>query len=108
MMPSRGGGRNCGAGCQSLRRRPGRRPWLAWGLRRRGGEVDMRGRSEVEGQSKEAHLAGSLERTAEECNTSGGKCIPHVCDHRDDARTRQVFREILDREQRIDILVNSV
>jgi dehydrogenase/reductase SDR family protein 1 len=81
---------------------------VALGLSASGATVHITGRTEVEGQSKEAHLAGSLERTAEACKTSGGKCFPHVCDHRDDAQTRQVFREILDREQRIDILVNSV
>ena len=45
--------------------------------------------------------------TAEECNRSGGRCFPHVCDHQDDALTKQVFQEILDSEQRIDVLVNS-
>jgi dehydrogenase/reductase SDR family protein 1 len=81
---------------------------VALGLSATGATVHITGRTEVEGQSKEARLAGSLQRTAEECNTSGGKCFPHVCDHRDDVQTRQVFQRILDREQRIDILVNSV
>lgn len=71
---------------------------VALGLCASGATVHITGRTEVEGQSKEAHLAGSLARTAEECYTADGKCFPHVCDHRDDAQTRRVFQEILDLE----------
>ena len=81
---------------------------VALGLCASGATVHITGRTEVEGQSRETHLAGSLQRTAEECNRSGGSCSAHVCDHRDDAQTQRVFREILDRDHHIDILVNSV
>jgi dehydrogenase/reductase SDR family member 1 len=70
---------------------------VALGLCASGATVHITGRTEVKGHSKEANLRGSLQRTVEECNTSGGRCFPHACDHRDDAKTRQVFREILGR-----------
>jgi dehydrogenase/reductase SDR family member 1 len=81
---------------------------VAMGLCASGATVHITGRTEIEGQSREARLVGSLQRTAEECNTSGGRCFPHVCDHHDDAQTQSVFHEILDRDHQIDVLVNSV
>jgi dehydrogenase/reductase SDR family member 1 len=81
---------------------------VALGLCASGATVHITGRTEIEGQSKaESHLTGSLQRTVDECNTSGGRCFPHVCDHLDDEQTKHVFQEILDREHQIDILVNS-
>ena len=81
---------------------------VARGLCASGAVVHITGRTEVEGQAKEAGLAGSLQRTADECNASGERCIPHVCDHLDDTQTKRMFQEILDRDHHIDILVNSV
>src|ERR1700693_259552 len=81
---------------------------VARGLCASGAVVHITGRTEVDGQAKEAGWVGSLQRTADECNASGERCIPHVCDHLDDARTKRMFREILDRDHHIDILVNSV
>ena len=80
---------------------------VALGLCASGATVHITGRTEAEGHSKEAGLAGSLKRTADECNTSE-RCFPHVCDHLDDTQTKRVFQEILDRDHHIDILVNSV
>jgi len=81
---------------------------IALGLCASGAAVHITGRTKIEGQSIEAHLAGSLQHTADECNASGGKCFLHVCDHQDDAQTRHVFEEILDRDHQIDVLANSV
>jgi dehydrogenase/reductase SDR family protein 1 len=81
---------------------------VARGLCASGAVVHITGRTAVEGQAKEAGLAGSLQRTADECNASDERCIPHVCDHLDDTQTKRMFQEILDRDHHIDILVNSV
>jgi dehydrogenase/reductase SDR family protein 1 len=81
---------------------------VARGLCASGAVVHITGRTEVEGRAKEAGLAGSLQRTAGECNASGERCFPHVCDHLDDRQTKRMFQEILDRDHHIDILVNSV
>ena len=38
---------------------------------------------------------------------SGGEAIALVCDHRDDDSVREVFQTILDKEGRLDLLVNN-
>ena len=81
---------------------------VALGLCSKGATVHITGRTELEGQSKERGLAGSLQRTAEECAAQGGQCFAHVCDHRDDAQVDRLFEAILQQHGCIDILVNSV
>lgn len=52
---------------------------------------------------------GSLQETADEIAQRGGRCIPIVCDHGDDASVKRVFERVHDEQDgAIDILVNNV
>jgi dehydrogenase/reductase SDR family protein 1 len=52
---------------------------------------------------------GSLQETAGEIAKRGGRCIPIVCDHGDDASVKRVFERVHDEQNAaIDILVNNV
>lgn len=81
---------------------------VALGLCASGATVHITGRTQSDGQSSETNLAGSLQSTCDECNAAGGNCFAHLCDHSDDARTRDVFQAIFEQHGQIDILVNSV
>ena len=49
---------------------------------------------------------GSLERTAAEIASAGGRAIPIECDHTADAQIEAVFDRIADEQGRLDLLVN--
>src|SRR6516165_8193778 len=49
---------------------------------------------------------GSLERTAAEIASAGGRAIPIECDHAADAQIEAVFDRIADEQGRLDLLVN--
>ncbi len=52
---------------------------------------------------------GSLRETADEIAQRGGRCIPIVCDHGDDASVQRVFERVHDEQNAvIGILVNHV
>jgi len=77
---------------------------IALALAETGATVYITGRSAQEG---DAPLPGTVFATAEEINQRGGKGIPVVVDHADDAQVKALFSRI-DREQgRLDILVNN-
>ncbi|TNF35597.1 MAG: SDR family NAD(P)-dependent oxidoreductase [Gammaproteobacteria bacterium] len=77
---------------------------IALALAETGATVYVTGRSAQEG---DAPLPGTVFATAEEINQRGGKGIPVVVDHADDAQVKALFSRI-DREQgRLDILVNN-
>jgi len=47
-------------------------------------------------------------RTLEDLSNAAEKGFPLLCDHRDDRQVEAVFRQIADRHQRLDLLVNNV
>lgn len=47
-------------------------------------------------------------RTLEDLSYAAEKGFPLLCDHRDDLQVQTVFRQIADRHQRLDLLVNNV
>ena len=47
-------------------------------------------------------------RTLEDLSYAAEKGFPLCCDHRDDRQVEAVFRQIADRHQRLDLLVNNV
>jgi dehydrogenase/reductase SDR family member 1 len=53
-------------------------------------------------------LGGSVFDTAAEIEQLGGKCIPIICDHRDDTQTQSVFDRIHKEHSALDILANNV
>jgi len=53
-------------------------------------------------------LPGTIYQTAEEVERLGGRAIPVLCDHRDDAQVKALFRRIVDDHGRLDLLVNNV
>jgi len=80
---------------------------IALGLGEAGMTVYITGRTLKEGQAA-VGLPGTIFQTAEEVNSLGGKCIPLVCDHRDDGQVTNVFQQIADEQGRLDVLVNNV
>ncbi|XP_052776695.1 dehydrogenase/reductase SDR family member 1-like isoform X1 [Mya arenaria] len=56
----------------------------------------------------DAQFPGSLEQTCEEIESRGGKCIPVLCDHKNDDDVKKLFEKVA-REQnnRLDVLVNN-
>lgn len=50
---------------------------------------------------------GSLTQTAAECTAAGGRCIPIMCDHADDASTQALFEHVQKAEGQLDLLVNN-
>jgi NAD(P)-dependent dehydrogenase (short-subunit alcohol dehydrogenase family) len=64
----------------------------------------------ITGRSLHAPLGnwpGTLTQTADEITAAGGRCVPLVVDHRDDAQVAVAFERIIAEQGRIDILVNS-
>ncbi|KAG5444230.1 Dehydrogenase/reductase SDR member 1 [Clonorchis sinensis] len=79
---------------------------IAVGLSERGAIVYITGRTL---KQKEKGVRGSLEETAAEIESKGGKAIPVVVDHSDEKQITELFDRI-QREQdgRLDVLVNNV
>jgi dehydrogenase/reductase SDR family protein 1 len=77
---------------------------ISLGLGEAGWTVYLTGRTVHDGDSDRP---GSLTSAADAVTELGGRGIPALCDHRDDAATERVFRRIEDEHGRLDLLVNS-
>ena len=80
---------------------------IALGLGEAGATVYITGRTVEDGTAIE-ELSGTIQQTADEVTHLGGKGIPIRCDHRNDQEVEAVFQRIIDKEDRLDILVNNV
>ncbi len=79
---------------------------IALALGEAGATVFLTGRTLKEGQAT-VPLPGSLQETAAEIATLGGRGIPCKCDHGDDRQTKSVIEKIERTQGRLDILVNN-
>jgi NAD(P)-dependent dehydrogenase (short-subunit alcohol dehydrogenase family) len=77
---------------------------VALALGEQGATVYITGRTAKEG---EHHLPGTVFSTAKEVDARGGKGIPVVCDHRDDAAVEALFERVGSERGRLDLLVNN-
>jgi dehydrogenase/reductase SDR family protein 1 len=74
----------------------------ALGLGEAGATVYVTGRT-IEG----GRIPGTVAETAEAVTALGGRGVPVVCDHADDAQTKALFDRVMAECGRIDILVNN-
>jgi len=72
-----------------------------------GATVYVTGRS-VEGSPTTDHVPGTIDETAREVTSRGGRGIAMRCDHTVDAEVESLFGRIRDDHGRLDILVNNV
>jgi NAD(P)-dependent dehydrogenase (short-subunit alcohol dehydrogenase family) len=77
---------------------------IALALGATGATVYVTGRSQQEG---DAPLPGTVFATAEEVTKRGGKGIPVVVDHANDAEVKALFERVKKEQGRLDILVNN-
>lgn len=77
---------------------------IALALGSKGYTVYVTGRSSKEG---DAPLPGTIYATAEAIDAAGGKGVPVVCDHADEAQVRALFERIKADHGRLDVLVNN-
>ncbi|NKY51555.1 SDR family NAD(P)-dependent oxidoreductase [Nocardia vermiculata] len=77
---------------------------IALALGETGATVYVTGRTRNEG---DAPLPGTVFATAEEIGRRGGRGVPVVLDHRDDAQVEAFFERLRDEHGRLDILVNN-
>lgn len=68
-----------------------------------GATVYVTGRSQKEG---DAPLPGTVFRTADDVTAAGGRGIPVVCDHADDAQVQKLFERVKREHGKLDVLVN--
>lgn len=83
---------------------------IARGFGEMGYTVYVTGRTVTPGDAKGwdgTVLPGTVSETAQKINENGGKGIPVVCDHSDDASVARVFEQIMDEQGRLDVLVNN-
>ncbi len=83
---------------------------IAIGLGEEGMTVYVTGRTVRPGDAKGwdgTVLPGTVAETAEAVTAAGGKGIPLVCDHADDASVARAFAQIEQEQGRLDILVNN-
>jgi NAD(P)-dependent dehydrogenase (short-subunit alcohol dehydrogenase family) len=80
---------------------------IALGLGEAGATVYITGRTIEEGKAA-VDLPGTIYQTAEEVSKLGGKCIAVRCDHLNDDEVKDVFLQIDNEQNRLDILVNNV
>ena len=78
---------------------------IAVGLGQKGATVYVTGRTTKPGQ---ADLPGTVYETAAAVTAAGGKGIPVVCDHKDDAQVKALFAQVDAEAGRLDVLVNNV
>ena len=67
----------------------------------------------VTGRSTDAHITypivgGSTDQTAREVTEAGGRGVPVVCDHTDDAQVAALFDRVREESGGLDVLVNNV
>jgi NAD(P)-dependent dehydrogenase (short-subunit alcohol dehydrogenase family) len=83
---------------------------IARGLGELGYTVYVTGRTIAPGDAKGwdgTVLPGTVAETAAAVTERGGKGIPVVCDHADDAQVARLFEQIADEAGRLDMLVNN-
>ena len=83
---------------------------IARGLGELGYTVYVTGRTITPGSAKGwdgSVLPGTVAETAAKITELGGKGIPLVCDHADDAQVAGVFAQIMEESGRLDLLVNN-
>jgi dehydrogenase/reductase SDR family member 1 len=78
----------------------------ALGLGEAGATVYVTGRT-IRNKADVEKLGGTVFQTAEEVSAIGGNGIAIQCDHRDDAQTEKVFKQVAKQNKHIDILVNN-
>jgi NAD(P)-dependent dehydrogenase (short-subunit alcohol dehydrogenase family) len=76
---------------------------IALALGATGATVYVTGRSDKAGEG----VLGTVGGTAEAITKSGGRGIPVVCDHSDDAQVEALFEQVKAEQGRLDILVNN-
>src|SRR5689334_4222651 len=79
---------------------------VALGLGEAGATVYVTGRT-AKNKTDVEKLGGTVFQTAGEVNEIGGRGIAIQCDHREDAQTEKVFKQVLKESKKIDILVNN-
>ena len=77
---------------------------IAEALARSGDTIYVTGRSREEGDSP---LPGTVFATAEAIDRAGGRGVPVICDHGDDAQVAALFEQVREEQGRLDILVNN-
>ena len=83
---------------------------IALGLAEQGMTVYVTGRSQKTGSAfgwDGTPLPGTVDETVAEINQAGGKGVGVICDHSDDAQVEALFKQIMDEQGRLDILVNN-
>ena len=83
---------------------------IARGLGEKGMTVYVTGRTETPGAAKGwdgTVLPGTVSETAQAVTDAGGRGIPVMCDHADDAQVAALFEQIGEEHGRLDILVNN-
>jgi len=83
---------------------------IAIGLGEKGMTVYVTGRTVTPGDAKGwdgSVLPGTVAETAEAVTKAGGKGIPVMCDHADDAQASALFDQIVQESGRLDILMNN-
>jgi len=80
---------------------------IALGLGENGATVYVTGRTLARGTGVQG-LEGSIDETVEAINEIGGIGFALRCDHTDDNKVKEVFDRILEKERRLDMLVNNV
>lgn len=83
---------------------------IARGFGEMGYTVYVTGRTVTPGDAKGwdgSVLPGTVAETAQRVTELGGKGVPVVCDHADDAQVARVFEQIMDEQGRLDVLVNN-
>lgn len=83
---------------------------IARGFGEMGYTVYVTGRTTTPGDAKGwdgSVLPGTVAETAKAVTDLGGKGIPVVCDHADDAQVARVFEQIMAEQGRLDVLVNN-
>jgi dehydrogenase/reductase SDR family member 1 len=79
---------------------------IALSLGAEGATVYITGRTVDEKQAA-VPLTGTIQTTADEVTKAGGKGIAIRCDHRDDEQVKAAFKQVMDEQGRLDILVNN-
>jgi NAD(P)-dependent dehydrogenase (short-subunit alcohol dehydrogenase family) len=83
---------------------------IARGFGELGYTVYVTGRTVTPGDAKGwdgTVLPGTVAETAKAVTENGGKGIPVVCDHADDASVARLFEQVMAEQGRLDVLVNN-
>lgn len=83
---------------------------IARGFGELGYTVYVTGRTVMPGDAKGwdgTVLPGTVAETAKAVTENGGKGIPVVCDHADDASVARLFEQVMAEQGRLDVLVNN-